>query len=81
VNTSQEAKKKHCPMLRAPCLGQDCMAWRWASVEQLAVAVHNRIRLDDGVGSDPAEFIKEWPNSDKATEGYCGLAGVPLCAN
>ena len=81
MDTPKNAKDKQCPMLRAPCLATGCMAWRWASVEQLAVAIHNRIRLDDGVGGSLEKFVAEWPNSDKAPEGFCGLAGTPTCAN
>ena len=78
--TTSEAKQKHCPLINATCKGQECMAWRWATVEQLAHGIAERVRLDDGRGIDPAEFIAEWPNTDRPPEGYCGLAGMPLCA-
>jgi len=68
----RDAKKKICPMMKSLCLGDECMLWRWATVEQLATSVQERIRLDDGVGSDPAKFI---------AEGFCGLVGVPGAAS
>lgn len=73
-----KATKKSCPMMGGtPCRGADCMLWRWATVEQLGAAIHERIRLDDGVGSDPINFVDEWSDSNAKIEGFCGLGGVP----
>uniref|UniRef100_UPI0039880C32 hypothetical protein n=1 Tax=Pectobacterium cacticida TaxID=69221 RepID=UPI0039880C32 len=57
------------------------MMWRWATVEQLGAAIHERARLEDGVGTDPAKFIVEWVNSEESPEGFCGLGGIPSCAS
>jgi len=67
--TEQEAREKWCPQARKgvvytlePCLGSECMMWRWNS----------RIRYVP-TSFGPAPVQEDLPR-DKWT-GYCGLGG------
>jgi hypothetical protein len=36
--TDEERKQKICPMMKAPCMGAECMKWEWEDVvEELAI--------------------------------------------
>ena len=75
----KDASNKHCPIMRTSCVGDKCMMWRWATVEQLAYALNERTKLDDGHGIDIIDFVDKWKDSTSPPEGYCGLAGLPDC--
>lgn len=77
--TEQRAKEQHCPIMRTACLGSKCMMWRLATVEQLANALNERTKLDDGYGIDIIDFVNKWRDDTRPSEGYCGLAGFPDC--
>jgi hypothetical protein len=80
--TPEEAKKKVCPssmggllmvhdavmVSEHECHGPDCMAWRWAEI--------NDPQLKEGQWDDSTSggwFTLGWKKQYSTTHGYCGM--------
>lgn len=61
------------------CIGSECMAWRWAKVQNPNWSFRKTMHLANPPSPDDVKHPAEVPQAyiDSETHGYCGLAGAP----
>ncbi|PYF04998.1 hypothetical protein BJ122_102224 [Rhodopseudomonas faecalis] len=83
--TEEEAKRKACPCVeRNPlCLGEECMAWRWAEDETEVAFTAIGARPNGDGWEGPTEYRDTngwvghtWQRHRVDRVGFCGLIGI-----
>ena len=79
--TDRRAKGMFCPINKANCLGSKCMAWHWASPEEMGEAMRAQIERDNDTSVGPETCMDDWRASGLKPYGYCGLIKKPDVVN